>query len=393
MRFVIWNLRIPFLKGYFWSMFFKDVVGQDELKKHLIRSVNEERISHAQLFSGPEGTGKVALAIAYAQFISCKNRTETDSCGVCPSCNKYQKLAHPDLHFVFPVFNSPKFKKAVSDDFLPNWRELIKKNPYFNLSQWLAHINAGNAQGLIYERESDSILRKLNLKSFESEFKVMIIWLPEKMHAACSNKLLKLIEEPPNKTLFLLITENEEAVIGTIRSRAQLVKFPFIDRGSIKNALQNIEGINKEIIPEAVHLSNGNYIKALEYLHPGDDEQFFFLKFQEMMRYAYKREVLEQIEWAEEMAKIGRDKQKAFFNFALLLIREYFVMNMQQSSLVYLKQGEKEWGARFAPFINERNIIAFFQEFELGTKHISMNGNPRIIFLDTALRMVRLIKQ
>ncbi|MCF6332223.1 MAG: DNA polymerase III subunit delta [Draconibacterium sp.] len=393
MRFVIWNLQFPFLKGYFWSMFFKDVIGQEELKKHLIRSVNEERISHAQLFSGPEGTGKVALAIAYAQFISCKNRTETDSCGVCPSCHKYQKLIHPDLHFVFPVFNSPKFKKAVSDDFLPHWRELIQKNPYFNLSQWLAHINAENAQGLIYERESDSILRKLNLKPFESEFKVMIIWLPEKMHAACSNKLLKLIEEPPNKTLFLLITENEEAVIGTVRSRAQLIKFQFIDRGSIKNALQNIEGINNEIISEAVHLSNGNYIKALEYLNPGDDEQFFFLKFQEMMRYAYKREVLEQIEWAEEMAKIGRDKQKAFFNFALRLIREYFVMNMQQSSMVYLKHGEKEWGARFAPFINERNITAFFQEFELGIKHISMNGNPRIIFLDTALRIVRLIKR
>ncbi len=374
-------------------MFFKDVVGQDELKKRLIRSVNEERISHAQLFSGSEGSGKVAMAIAYAQFISCKNRNETDSCGVCSSCHKYQKLAHPDLHFVFPVFNSKRFNKPVSDDFLPNWRELIRKNPYFNLSQWLTHINAENAQGVIYERESDSILRKLNFKSFESEFKVMIIWLPEKMHVACSNKLLKLIEEPPNKTLFLLITENEEAVIGTIRSRAQLVKFPLVDNLSVKKALQNIEGINEEIIPEAVHLSSGNYIKALEYLNPGEDEQFYFLKFQEMMRYAYKREVLEQIEWADVMAKIGRDKQKAFFDFALRLIREYFVMNMKQSNLVYLKQEEKEWGSRFAPFINERNIESFFQEFELGIKHISMNGNPRIIFLDTALRMVRLIKQ
>lgn len=374
-------------------MFFKDVVGQDEIKKRLIRSVNEERISHAQLFSGAEGTGKLAMAIAYAQYISCHNRTETDSCGVCPACHKYQKLAHPDLHFVFPVFNSPKTKNPVSDDFLPDWREIIGKNPYFNLSQWLTHINAGNAQGLIYERESDSILRKLNLKSFESEFKVMIIWLPEKMHLACSNKLLKLIEEPPSKTLFILITENEESVIGTIRSRAQLVKFPFVDKEAIGNALQNIDGINPDIIPDAVHLSNGNYIKALEYLNPSEDEQFYFLKFQEMMRQAYKREVLEQIEWAEEMAKIGRDKQKAFFAFALRMIREYFVMNMKQSSLVFMKQDEKEWGKRFAPFINERNINAFFNEFELGIKHISMNGNPRIIFLDTALRMVRLIKR
>jgi len=220
-------------------MFFKDVIGQEEVKKRLIRSVTDERISHAQLFSGPEGTGKLALAIAYAQYISCHNRTETDSCGTCPSCHKYQKLAHPDLHFVFPVFNSPKIKNPVSDDFLKEWRELIHKNPYFNLGQWLSFIDAGNAQGLIYERESDSIYKKLNLKSFEAEFKVMIIWLPEKMHISCSNKLLKLIEEPPNKTLFLLVTENEEAVISTIRSRAQLVKIPFIDAASIKNALSS----------------------------------------------------------------------------------------------------------------------------------------------------------
>lgn len=374
-------------------MLFKDIIGQDEIKNRLRRSVNEERISHAQLFSGSEGIGKLAMAIAYAQYVCCQNRTETDSCGVCSSCHKYQKLAHPDLHFVFPVYNSPKIKNPVSDDFLPNWREIISKNPYFNLSQWLTHIDAGNAQGLIYERESDSILRKLNLKSFESEFKVMIIWLPEKMHVACSNKLLKLIEEPPSKTLFILVTENEESVITTIRSRAQLIKFPFIDKGSIKHALSKIGGINPAIIQDAVHLSNGNYIKALEYLNPDENEQFYFQKFQDMMRQAYKREVLEQIEWSEEMAKIGRDKQKAFFNFALRLIREYFVLNMKQHSLVYLKKEEKDWGAKFAPFINERNIIPFFNEFELGIKHISANGNPRIIFLDTALRMVRLIKR
>ncbi len=374
-------------------MFFKDVIGQEELKKRLIHSVTEERISHAQLFSGAEGTGKLAMAIAYAQYISCHNRTETDSCGICPSCHKYQNLAHPDLHFVFPIFNSPKFSKPTSDNFLPDWREMIRENPYFNFGQWLTRIDAKNAQGLIYERESDSIVKKLNLKSFESEFKVMIIWLPEKMHLACSNKLLKLIEEPPNKTLFILITEDEESVIGTIRSRAQLVKFPFIDRESIRNALYNIPGVNEEVIPDAVHLANGNYIKALEYLTPEDDKQFYFLKFQEMMRFAYKREVIQQVAWAEEMAGIGRDKQKAFFSFALRLIREYFVSNMKQSSIVYMNKEEKAWGAKFAPFINERNIMQFTAEFELGIKHISMNGSSRIIFLDTALRMVRLIKR
>lgn len=374
-------------------MFFKDVIGQEALKKRLIQSVTDERISHAQLFSGSEGTGKLAMAIAYAQYISCKNRTATDSCGTCPSCHKYGKLAHPDLHFVFPIFNSPKVKNPVSDDFIRDWREMILKNAYFSLGQWLAFIDAGNAQGTIYERESDSIYKKLNLKSFEAEFKVMIIWLPELMHLACSNKLLKLIEEPPNKTLFILITEDEESVIGTIRSRAQLINFPFIDKNSIHNALLEVEGVDKSLIPDAVHLANGNYMKALGFLAPGDDEQFYFEKFREMMRQAYKREVLQQVEWAEEMAKIGRDKQKAFFAYALRLIREYFVLNMKRNNMVYLNQQEKAWGKQFAPFINERNIIHFFNEFELGIKHISMNGNPRIIFLDTALRMVRLIKR
>lgn len=374
-------------------MFFKDIIGQEKLKQRLIRSVQEERVSHAQLFSGPEGTGALGLALAYAQYISCHNRSENDSCGTCPSCHKYQKLAHPDLHFVFPVFNAPKIKNPVSDDFLKEWREMVLKNPYFTLSQWLNFIDAGNAQGLIYERESDSIYRKLNLKSFESEFKVMIIWLPEKMHPSCSNKLLKLIEEPPNKTLFLLVTENEESIISTIRSRAQLIKVPLIDGESIKSALVEKFEVDPETVSDAVLLSNGNFIKALEVLNPDENEQFYFVKFQEMMRFAYQRKVLEMISWAEEMAQIGRDRQKSFFEAALRLIREYFVFNMKKMQMVYLNREETEWGKNFAPFINERNIIPISKEFELGIKHIVMNGNPRIIFLDTALRMVRLIKR
>lgn len=374
-------------------MFFKDVIGQEEIKKRLIRSVKEERISHAQLFSGHSGTGKLAMALAYAQYISCKNRSNEDSCGTCPSCHKYQKLAHPDLHFVFPIFNAKQFNKPVSDDFLPKWREKVLDSPYFQLSSWLSHIDAGNAQGEIYERESESILRKLNLKSFESEFKVMIIWLPEKMNIACSNKLLKMIEEPPSKTLFVLVTENEEGVIGTIRSRAQLVKFPFVDNDALKNALLTIDDIDPQIVPDAVHLASGSYIRALEYLTPGDDEQFYFQKFQEMMRFAYTRQVSDLIGWADEMAKIGRDKQKAYFAEALRLVREYFISNMNHSEIVYMNRDEKTWGKKFAPFINERNIVAFADEFELAIKHISMNGNPRIVFMDTALRMVRLIKR
>ncbi|RIH65922.1 DNA polymerase III subunit delta [Mariniphaga sediminis] len=374
-------------------MFFKDVVGQEKIKDRLVRSVKEQRISHALMLAGPEGTGKLALALAFAQYVSCRNRGETDSCGECPSCRKYQKLAHPDLHFVFPVFPTKEFKKPVSDDFLPKWREMVKKTPYFTLSQWLGFVENENAQGLIYERESDSIMRKLNLKSFESDYKVMIIWLPEKMHQACSNKLLKLIEEPPSKTLFLLITEDEEAVISTIRSRAQRIKVPFVDNDSLRLALKAKGELSPEQVADAVRLANGNFIRAVEYLNPDENTGYFFVKFQEMMRFAYKREVYELTQWSEEMARLGRDRQKAFFYLALRLVREYFIMNMRRPELVYLNEDEKMWGKNFAPYINERNIIPFAKEFERGIKHISMNGNPRIIFLDTALRMVRLIKR
>lgn len=374
-------------------MFFKEVTGQESIKKRLIRSVREQRISHAQMFSGPEGTGKLPLALAFAQYVSCRNRLEDDSCGTCPSCRKLSKLAHPDLHFVFPVFPTKEFPKPVSDDFLPRWREMVLNNPYFNLSQWLGFMENENAQGLIYERESESILHKLNLKPFESEYKIMIIWLPEKMHPACSNKLLKLIEEPPSKTVFLLVSEDEESVITTIRSRTQIIKVPFIEPGPMEAYLLEKTGADSGQVTEAVHLSGGNLIRALEYLDPNENTLFHFSKFQEMMRYAYKPEINKLLEWSEEMARIGRDRQKSFFIFALRLIREYFMMNLNKPRLLYLNEKEKAWGENFAPFINERNIIPFSKEFERGIKHISMNGNPRIIFLDTALRTAKLIRK
>jgi DNA polymerase III subunit delta' len=375
-------------------MFFKDVIGQEKIKQRLIRFVQEERVSHALMFGGPEGTGKLALALGFAQYVACRNRKEHDSCGECPSCRKYLKLAHPDLHFAFPVFPTKSFKTPSSDDFLPKWREMVHESPYFTLSQWLGFVENENAQGLIYERESDAITKKLNLKAFESEFKVMLIWLPEKMHAACSNKLLKLIEEPPNKTLFLLITENEEGVISTIRSRTQLINVPFIDRESMERAVEAMaDGLSPEAIRDVVRLSGGNFIKAMEFLNSDEGSSLYFIKFQELMRMAFMRQVFDLSKWADEMAGLGRDGQKAFFAFALRLIREYFISNMKTPSLNYMTAEEKEWGAKFAPYINERNVISFAKEFEQGIKHISMNGNPRIIFLDTALRVTKLIKK
>jgi DNA polymerase-3 subunit delta' len=373
-------------------MFFKDVIGQEKVKEKLISFVRTQRISHALMFTGPEGTGKLALALAFAQYVSCRDRKETDSCGVCPSCRKYQKLVHPDLHFVFPVYKTKDIKKPVSDDYLSSWREMVMKTPYFNLSQWLAFIKSENAQGLIYESESESIIKKLSLKSFESEYKVMIIWLPEKMHPSCSNKLLKLIEEPPNKTLFILVTEDEESVIPTIRSRTQRMFVPFIDNESMSDALTKLHGYSPEEAKDAVRLANGSFINAREYLNPDENNSWFFNQFQEMMRFAYKRDISGFLSWSEEMSNLGRDRQKSFFSLGLRLLREYFVMNLNRPDLTYLSTEEIEWGEKFAPFINERNIIPLSKEFEKGITHISMNGNARIIFFDTALNVTRLIK-
>lgn len=374
-------------------MFFNDVIGQGDIKKRLIRLVQEQRLSHALLFTGPPGTGKLALAIAFARYVSCRNKGENDSCGKCPSCRKYDKLAHPDLHFVFPVFKTKEIKKPVSDDFIHKWREFVLKSPYFTLSRWLGYLDNENAQGMIYEKQSDSVIKKMSRKPFESEYKVMIIWLPEKMHDACSNKLLKVIEEPPEKTLFLMVTEDEEGIIPTIRSRCQIIKVPYIDNESMKKELASIKGTSSVDISNIVHLAGGDYLKALDYLNPDEDNMFFFSRFQEMMRYAFKPNIMKLMEWAEEMATIGRDRQKAYFAFALRLIREYFVMNLKRPDLVYLNDEEFNWGKNFSPFINERNIIPFAREFEDGIKHISMNGNPRIIFLDTALRIAKLIRR
>ena len=219
-------------------MFFRDIIGQTEIKRRLIQSVKDNYIPHARMISGPEGVGKMALALAYARYLSCTQRGEDDACGVCPSCVKYSKLSHPDLHFVYPIVKNDKKKKEICDDYLKEWREFVLQNPYFNLNSWLNFMGAENSQGMIYAKESDEIIRKLNLKAYESEYKIMIVWLPEKMHEACANKLLKMIEEPPSNTVFLLVSENPDRVIGTIQSRTQSFPVPPIDDESMRQALQ-----------------------------------------------------------------------------------------------------------------------------------------------------------
>jgi DNA polymerase-3 subunit delta' len=374
-------------------MFFKEIIGQNATKQRLIQSVKEERVSHAQLFAGPEGTGKLALAIAYAQFVACTNRHESDSCGECPSCKKYRKLIHPDLHFVFPVVKTPKYKEPVSDNFLEEWRAMIAQSPYFNIDQWFDQIGVENAQGLIYSHQSEEIIRKLNLKSYESEYKVMIIWLPEKMHVACANKLLKMIEEPPVKTLFILITENEEDIISTIRSRCQLITIPPIDPDSLTRAIENLPEAEGHDIRNIVHLAKGNYGKAVELLQPDEQTLFNLERFKELMRFSYGRKYADLFKWVDQVAGIGREKQKSLLNYSLNSLRENFIYNLKNRELTFMSSSEEEFSKRFSPFINERNILELTEVFETAFAHIGMNGNPRIIFTDVAFKIVKLIRK
>jgi DNA polymerase III subunit delta' len=372
-------------------MKFSNVTGQKALKSQLINTVKENRVSHAQMFAGPEGAGGLALALAYSQYICCENRSDNDSCGTCRSCIKYEKLLHPDLHFVFPVVNTSDNKKAASDDFLNDWRTTILDNPYINLNRWIETIASENKQGGIFERESGEILRKLSLKTYESEFKIMIIWMPEKMNTTTANKLLKILEEPPAKTLFLLISENPGQLLTTIISRCQYVKVPPIAAEDIKASLEKQVGANQRI-DEVTRVAGGNYFKALELINQHDDNSMSFDSFTKLMRFSYSRKFLDLIAWADEVAGTGRENQKKFLNTALRLVRENFILNIANKSIVYLNDEETSFSSKFHPYINEANVYQLNDEFNRAFYHIEANGNARIIFLDLALKVVKLIR-
>lgn len=374
-------------------MQFKDIVGQSEIKERLIRTAREGFIPHAQLFCGPEGVGKFPLALAYAQYLNCENPTETDSCGQCPSCVKYGHLAHPDLHFVFPIVKKATKKKEICDDYIKEWREFVEKSYYFNLSQWLGFIEAENSQGLIYAKESEEIIRKLSLRIYEAKYKVMIIWLPEKMHESCANKLLKIIEEPTDNTIFLLVSDTPDNIITTILSRCQRLNIHGVNEKDITLALESEYNISSEDAASVAHLANGSYQKALETISLNEEHKFFFNLFIQMMRASYARNIKEIKAIGNELAAIGRENQKSFLVYSQRMIREYFVSNLNQPEMVYMSADEGNFGTRFAPFINERNIVGFMNELALAERHIEQNVNAKMVFFDLCLKITMLIKQ
>ena len=376
-------------------MQFKDVIGQSAVKQRLIQSVRENHVSHAQLFLGPAGCGKLPLALAYAQYILCPNRTETDSCGVCPTCQKMQKLVHPDLHFVVPTANTKKVKSnPESDLFMEEWREYVTQNQgYVDTSSWYTFLDVENKQGYMSVRDAASLLRKLSMKSYEGEYKIAIIWMAEKMRVETANKLLKLLEEPPEKTVFLLIAEDAEELLATIKSRTALVKIPAIEANAIEKALVERLHCQPSQAHDAAMISEGNWITACHSVQDSEEHKFFFTTFQQWMRLCFRGAYSEIIDFSANIKTIGREKQKELLDYGLRIIRNSLLFNNSLADLVMLPEDEKGFNSKFAPFVNPANLAQIAGLFEEAIRQIERNGNAQIIITDVSFKMVGLLKK
>jgi DNA polymerase-3 subunit delta' len=378
-------------------MYFTDILGLTHIKTHLASSADAGRIPHAQLFVGPEGSGTLPMALAYAQYIICRNTKGENSQGD-ERCNlKFDTLTHPDMHFAFPVSNSDKIKShAVSDHYLAEWRQFLKEQPYGNRFDWYRLIGIEKKQGQIGVDEAHDIVKKLALKSYEGGYKVMIIWMADAMNISASNKLLKLLEEPPEKTVFLLIVEDEEQIIQTIKSRCQLLHFPPLSEDAIATALVN-KGLSKEEAMRNAHEANGNFNKALDLMNNDSEELVFEKWFVQWVRSAFKAKgnkaaIHELILWSEEVAKTGRETQKGFLKYCLSVMRQAMLLNYGANELAYMKIHVDGFQLdKFATFVHENNIMQLTEELESAIYHIERNGNSKIILTDLSIKLTRLL--
>ena len=375
-------------------MNWKEVIGQEETKGRLMQLMEEKRLPHALLFCGPAGCGKMAMAMAFASYLL-TSTTDNDNA----RRNAEAMLAqwqHPDLHFTFPVIKpagTSADHKMVSDDFAKEWHAMLMEGPYFSIDQWLDRMRAANQQAIIYASESDDIIRKLSLKSSQGGYKVSIIWLPERMNGECANKLLKIIEEPPQQTVFLMVSEEPEKLLETIRSRTQRIDMKNTATEAIEQALVERRGINENTAHRIARVANGNWLKALEELDAGNENRLFLDMFIMLMRLAYQRNVKELKQWSENVAGFGREKQKRMMTYFLRLIRENFMYNFQNPELVYMTQEEEDFAKNFARFINESNVMGLSELFTRIIRDIGQNANPRIVFYDMALKVIVLLRQ
>lgn len=381
-------------------MKFDKVIGQEEAEARLQQLVDEQRIPHALMFTGPEGCGKMALALAFASFLLGERwNGKSLLANASAITNAEAMLAqwqHPDLHFSYPVIKSKgagSDSKITSEDFAKEWRQMLGGGPYFSLEQWMRYMNAENQQASIFEAESDRLMRKLNLKSSLGGNKVSLIWLPERMNLTSANKLLKLLEEPPLKTFFLLVSEHPELLLETIRSRVQVFAVTRIDDESVSEALTERQGIAPQDARRIARIANGDWMKALEEIDADNENKEFFALFVTLMRKAYAKDVKSLKAWSQTVADFGREKQKRLIAYMMQMVRENFMFNFHNPQLCYMTQAEEAFAQKFAPFINERNVLLFQNRLQLMMRDISQNANGKLQFFNFALEVTIYIRK
>ncbi len=360
-------------------MRFTDIIAQEGVKQRLADYARRGRVPHALMLCGREGCGALPLAVAFGQLLLGNSAMA-------------EKLQHPDLHFAFPIYKKKAGKAWLCDDFLPEWRGLLLDNPYFGYAEWLRASGAENQQLAIYVEESDAVARKLALKSSQGGYKVCVVWLPEKMNEACANKLLKLLEEPPLQTVFLLVSERPDLVLPTIRSRTQTVEVPLLAQHDIEQALAGRCGVLPAEAKRIAHSAEGSMTAALRAITDRPEDGLYFELFVSLMRLSYMRKVKDMKQWSEQVAALGRERQKQLLAYAQHMVRENFVYNFHCDELNYMSEQEAGFAVNFAPFINERNVAGIMGELALAQRDIGQNGNAKIVFFDLALKMTVLIK-
>jgi DNA polymerase III subunit delta' len=369
-------------------MQFSGVVGQQDIKSHLIRQVQSGKISHAQLFLGKPGFGSLPLALAFIQYLYCENKLENDSCGVCTSCKKVSNMQHPDVHFAFPVVLGID---KTSDPFLPLWREQIAENPYFDLNQWTKRIDPKERKPTIGTDQSEEIIKKLVLKSYEGGYKVMLIWMAEEMNTTCANKLLKILEEPPQKTLLILVAGSYERMLPTILSRTQLVKLVRPNIDDLTSYIRQNKGTVTSSIESAITRCEGDLIELELMLEEDADQLGNRDEFMQLMRVCYKKDVIPMLDWSERMGGNSKERQKQFLLYALHMFRQSLLKNYTEDQLTRVSNEENDFLSKFAPFINGNNIQDLMRSFNDAHYHLDRNANPRLLFTVLCFNVMRYI--
>lgn len=373
-------------------MRFAEVIGQLEVIEKLRHAKKGGRVAHAQLFLGPEGSGNLAIALAYAQYLLCPNSTDEDSCGICATCKKVAGLQYADLSFSYPYFNKPNLKETLSDDYSKEWRSRVLQSPYFSIEAWMNELTKENKQLHFSVPEAGNIVKKLSLKSYEGGYKIIIVWMTELIKADVANKLLKIVEEPPENTLFFFVANSAEGILNTILSRVQIISIPKIAHQDMVNGLI-AEGTSPDIVNDIAHYADGNWEVAYRLKDNSNPSEFLAVQFQTWMRHCYSKKLAALYTWSEQIAALSREDQKHFILYALDQMRQNLILNYSNENLARFTLTEKNFASKFSPFINHLNIEDIMEELESAHKSIGQNVNSKILFFELSIRMFRLLQR